>query len=308
MIVKNNLSKFLDVESEKKEKNILFFDFHNLLYRNVHVANFHVPEDTEFEYWKYLMVNSLLTTIKKFKPDEVICAIDAKPSWRKSIYSDYKSRRRMARKKSTVDFDAFFLVANKFMEDIKKSFTNIYFLEIEKAEADDIIAILSKEFIRDSDVIIISSDRDYMQLLKNPNTKLYDPIKKAFVKCINPKKELDLKVITGDKSDDIPAIKPKCGPKTAQKILDAGIEKELTDNNIRENYKRNKILIDFDFIPKDIIESIKEGYNNYDHKTYIGNKIWQFMIDNNIRRFVDDLGYYSTSLRNLNPKDEKTKV
>ena len=80
----SSLSKYL--EKEKQEAlldRVLIFDAHNLIFRTLHVAAHQLPEDLKFNFWKYLLLNSFLTSIKKFSPDRVVFALDSRNNWRK---------------------------------------------------------------------------------------------------------------------------------------------------------------------------------------------------------------------------------
>lgn len=291
----------MEMEKEVPRNNVLIFDWNNLVFRTLHVANFSASDEEIFIYWKYLIINSLFTSIKKFNPSKVIIAIDGLKNWRKEVYTEYKAQRKVSREKSTIDFKEFFKILDSFNKELKEAFSNIHFLKLDEAEADDIIAILTKETLKDlSEVTLISTDKDFIQLLSCRNFKLYNPIKKNFVKSLNPKIDLQLKILTGDKSDNIPSVKNKVGPKTAQKILSAGIDKYKNDELFMENYRRNERLIDFNFIPKSINLKIKKLYESYELKPLNVNVLWKFMIKNRIAKFADDLKSWAPMLIELN--------
>ena len=187
------------------EKKALIFDTHNLIFRTLFVAHHEDPLDLEFKYWKTLMLQSINAAIKKFKPSRVIMALDKGGSWRKEVYSLYKENRKDGRDESPIDFDKFFPILEDFFESFKRVFPNVYVIKVDKCEGDDIIAVLVRDILPDWECICISSDRDMYQLYKNKNYKQYDPIKKIIVNCINPKQYLLVKVIMGDKGDNIPA-------------------------------------------------------------------------------------------------------
>ena len=71
----------------------------------------------------------------------------------------------------------------------------------------------------------------------------------------NPKTDLEIKIIMGDTSDNIPSVFPKCGPKTAEKCVeDPEFFKKKMDNNPEyyAKYELNKKLVNFDNIPEDL--------------------------------------------------------
>ena len=139
-------------------------------------------------------------------------------------------------------------------------------LEYPALEADDCIALTTKHIINkhpDNHIYIIANDMDYLQLAKC-NTKIYDLKFKDITeskKCFkNPEKDLFCKIVAGDKSDNISAIFPKCGIKTAEKYFN---NKELFQQKLKEYpealslYELNRKIIDFEYIPHDI----QEGFN-----------------------------------------------
>lgn len=303
---KNSLSELFSEEDKlvaELQKPVLIFDMFNLAYRTVFSSLYQSPEDNgEFKFWKHLFTNSLFRIIDKFQPSKVILAYDVRNTWRYDHYSGYKQNRKASREKAVVDFDKFFPVLNELKEDIKETFTTIYTLECPKAEADDIIAILVKNIFRSNQNIIISSDKDLNQLLTEKNNKQYDPIGNKMMNCINPKRELDLKVIIGDKSDTIPAIKSRTGRATAEKILKSGLDDFLDkpeNKEIKENYKRNRMLIDFNYIPKDVHNTIINTYSNYQIKDIEGSKIMKFFTKHKLMKLMDEWNTYSPLFKSL---------
>lgn len=298
-----NLDKFLSKSVDDcgyYMDEVLFFDGHNLLFRTVHVADKFNPLDTEFKYWRYLMLNSILTSIKKHKPTKVIIAFDGKEYWRKEIYSEYKAQRAGARKKSPIDFEAFFLVANEFINGLNKLLPNCYILRDNELEADDIIAVGTREvFKKCKSIINISNDKDMNQLLTQPNYKQYDPIKRKFFNCLNPKRDLEVKLLTGDNSDNIPGVVKRCGPSTANSMLDNGLELVMIDEDIKANYERNKALIDFDCIPVRIVNKAKKIIEDYETDDFDIKAVYKYFIDIGFAGYAMDLQDFVPYLRKL---------
>lgn len=137
----------------------------------------------------------------------------------------------------------------------------VLFLEFPQLEADDCIALYSKHILETKphdEIIIITSDMDYMQLIQ-PNLSLYNLKYKNVNNEKNSmgcsKQDLLCKIIMGDKSDNIPSIFPKCGIKTAQKYVYniSKFQKKLEENpEYKARYDINKKIIDFNMIPEDL--------------------------------------------------------
>ncbi len=137
-------------------------------------------------------------------------------------------------------------------------------------EADDCLAILTKDILSkypNSNINIITSDMDYLQLASE-NVSLYDLKFKKLTErkssFNNAEKDLFVKILTGDKSDNIKGVFKKCGPKTACKYFD---NKELFQKKLQETegalerFNLNKKIIDFNEIPEDLVVNFKAAYN-----------------------------------------------
>lgn len=302
------LTKFVQ-KSTTKTGPTLVFDCHNLIFRVLFVAvsqskKFHEDiNETNYYYWKYLFVKSMITTIKQFSPKDVIMALDS-TSWRKEIYPQYKANRKASRDSSLVDFDKFFPVLETFLQELQELLSNYCWLKVDRSEADDIMAILSKEI--PSNVILVSTDRDLNQLLSLPNVKQYNPVEKKFVNLTNPEQALQIKCLTGDKGDNIPAIMPKCGPVKAAKFLSEGLITVTSNSILMANYTRNKQLIDFNFIPIDIQKSIKESYHKYSYKPIEGRKIFNFFVKHKMSSMLDEMTDFVDIVKNTSSKCEST--
>jgi len=287
-------------------KNIVLLDYHNLMYRVLYVSEFDENNmgNEDFSYWKHLMINSIFHILREFSPDEIVVALDSKSPWRKKYLKEYKSNRKEKRDKSNIDFKKFYDVSNKFLYDMRNVITNFKYVYVDTAEADDVIAVLIKEKYSPRDnKVVISSDKDMHQLLKFDNVKIFNPIEKKFKSPINCEKELILKIITGDRSDNIPAIKERCGIKTAEKILNEGLEeffeREEDGETYRFNYQRNKMLIDFDSIPHEVYNDILIEYENNKIKKINLNNFEKFLVDNKCLKLSKEISEHRELLRKL---------
>lgn len=284
----------------KKKPNLLVIDMYNLIFRTLYTAHKEDPLDKNFILWKSMMVERILDYIDFFKSDKVILAIDDRNYWRKEIYSDYKKGRSSARAKSKIDFEKFWPVMEKFFGELRESMGFIYYLKVEKCEADDIIAVLTKERWSSFNIVCLSNDSDLHQLYKYKYYRQYNPLKNIFYKPLNPKKDLLIKILTGDKSDFIPNVQFRCGKVKAQKFIDEGLDNVFKkDAEIEENFKRNKQLIDLDLIPSKYVRKIIDIYDNYNINTYNGRKMFDFLTDNKLRGVIENLESHSKRLMDL---------
>ena len=177
--------------------------------------------------------------------------------WRQSIYPEYKATR---------DKDDGFLGGPFFKmaydEDLFIIGGAKAILKHPKLEADDCIAITVKQLLQaepDCKIYIIASDKDYLQLASD-RVQIYTLAFKNISesKSSHGNKEMDLfcKIVMGDVSDNIKAIIPKCGPKTALKLYENRdlFEEKLKDPVVKNNYERNRILVDFNYIPEQYVK------------------------------------------------------
>ena len=182
--------------------------------------------------------------------------------WRVNLYSKYKDNR-IKNTKNLNPYTFFKLVFEEHL--FQKTLENLMMVENENLECDDCLAICAK-YIQtktpNSRIFIIASDKDYMQLY-NDKVNIYDLRYKSVVNNKSslgcPKKDLLLKIINGDKSDNIPCIFGRTNNKETKKCMeniDYFYELLNKYDKVLEQYKLNKRLIDFNEIPKNLRNNI----------------------------------------------------
>lgn len=248
---------------------------------------------------RHIVLNTLRNNIKKFKEyNEVIICCDSRNYWRKKYYKHYKSHRKEIREKSALDWNLIFKTLNQIKQDLREYFP-YKVVEVDGAEADDVIAVLTSRHSMSESVLILSSDSDYKQLHQYKNVKQYNPTLGVYVKSHDPVSELTEKVIKGDRGDNIPNIlsnddvfltKTRQKPITAkllQSLLNSNVESQLTEEQLL-NYKRNRILIDFNFIPLDIKTNIIAEYENVTPSPR--KNIYKYMVKNKLSMLLEHIG------------------
>ncbi len=170
----------------------------------------------------YGFCNMLLRLLSDVKPKWMAVAFDkSRKTFRTEMFADYKGQR----KPTPSELSEQFPLARKVLEAM-----NIAVLEIDNYEADDIIGTFAAHSPKEAEIIIVTGDRDELQLLDErtkvyftkrgiSDIKVYD--KQAFAddyEGLEPKQLIDLKGLMGDTSDNIPGI-PGVGPKTALKLI-----------------------------------------------------------------------------------------
>ena len=275
---------------------VLIFDISNLMMRCL-FAQIPSPTETKFKEFKMTFLSSFMKVIKDNAPDKVI-AVEDSESWRKEIYPDYKANRAAKRDSSVIDFDVFFPVFTEFLEKLQKCFGNIQFMKVPRAEADDIIAVLVKNK-PEWDIINVSSDKDFYQLFAYRNYRQFDGVKHEFIECINPEQELLVKIILGDKGDNVPGLKRGVGPVKAMALVNENLDKWLDEQCLRERYELNTKLISFKCIPKDIEISIMNCLNEFVPGKFLGKEYFKFIQLEGLPGLISTYSEYSEAIKKL---------
>jgi 5'-3' exonuclease len=179
--------------------------------------------------------------------------------WRTELFPKYKANRANGTEDGFMGGPFFKMVYEEelFVKGGAKAI-----LKHNKLEADDCIAISVKLLTAkypDCSIYIITSDKDYLQL-NSHNVHLFNLAFKNIAEnkssTGDAKRDLEIKIIMGDTSDNIPSAFPKCGPKTAQKCIEDPefFKKKMAGNpDYFKQYELNKKIVDFNNIPEDLV-------------------------------------------------------
>jgi hypothetical protein len=244
---------------------------------------------------RHMVLNIIRNHVKNFKAEygEVVLCCDNRKYWRKEFFPFYKANRKKNRDKSDLDWHLIFDMLSKFKQELKDNFP-YKVLDIEGAEADDIIGTLVPRQAPHEKVLILSSDGDFLQLQKYPNVKQYNPSQKKYVKSENPALELKEKIIRGDKGDGIPNmfspsdcfVRDLRQKPITQKTLDKYLNEDVKNFSHDEivNFGRNQTLIDLTFIPQEIKEKI---INTYEETKPAKGKLLNYFIEHKLKNLME---------------------
>jgi 5'-3' exonuclease len=248
---------------------------------------------------RHMILNSVRMYRSQFTEEygEVVLAYDSKHYWRRDFFPNYKASRRKGREKSDLDWDAIFEVLNKIKAEFKDNLPYKY-LEVYGAEADDIIATLVKN--KKEPIMIVSGDKDFIQLQKYSDVNQFSPILKKYVNGYNPDTYIKEHILKGDTSDGVPnVLSPdntfvdglRQKPLTKKKIeswLNANID-DLPDE-VKRNYQRNETLISLDKIPSELETEINEVFDN----APCGNrsKLLNYFIQSRLKNLTETIGEF----------------
>lgn len=296
---------------------MIIVDFHQVVISNLQMQMKGNAKRSNPEA-KSLIMHMILTTVlsykKKFGKEygQIVIATDSKKYWRKEVFPLYKGHRKRDREKSDVDWEFIFECMNEAKDAFRQYFP-YKVLEVEGAEADDIIACLASYSqshglrqvgVLDAEpepLMIVSSDTDFMQLQKYSNVKQWSPMQKKMLKPTTSLKAFTVEhICTGDAGDGIPNI---CSPenslfdKIRQKpfkkdrlpdFINRGIDACVNEDEKRR-YQLNERLIDFGHIPKSLYNEI---INEYESQTPKGGKqtVFNYLMMNRMRHLIENAG------------------
>ena len=222
---------------------------------------------------RHMVLNSLRAHKVKFSAEygEMVIACDDKNYWRKQVYPYYKANRKKEREASELDWNTLFESLNNIRQELKDYFP-YKVIQVEHAEADDIIAVLVKEYNHLGKLLILSGDKDFGQLQKYPNVTQYSPVLKKYISCTNPDLFLKEHILKGDSSDGIPnflsednvfVMGIRQSPVTSKKLAGWILQEpeQFCNEAMLRNYKRNQRLIDLEFVPDETKTQTLEQYN-----------------------------------------------
>ena len=251
---------------------------------------------------RHMILNSLRMYRQSFFEDygELVICYDSKHYWRRDYYPEYKASRKKTRDSSGHDWDDIFEFLNMMKEEIKDNFP-YKVLEVYGAEADDIIATLCHELEFDNGkTLILSGDKDFVQLQKYRNVTQYSPITKKFVNGIDPNEYLYEHILKGDTGDGVPnVLSPdntfvdglRQKPLSKKKIAEwAGpmCEQMLPNEEVKRNYQRNKKLIDLTESPNELFIECKKAYD--DAPEGDRSKLLNYFIKNRLQELMSNIG------------------
>jgi hypothetical protein len=266
---------------------------------------------------KNLIRHVTLSTIKSYKKKygkeygELVICCDGRKYWRKEFFEQYKGSRKKNRDASDLDWKLIFDTLSEMREDIAKHFP-WRVIHVDRAEADDVIAVMSKwlqenQLVQEGlveetqKVLILSSDKDFKQLQLYPTVKQWSPMQKKYITATKQEiRDFMIEhIVKGDTGDGVPNIlskddvfmvgerqKPMSAKRLAE-FIDKGFDACKNDDE-RRNWHRNATLVDFQFIPEDVQKSIVD--------TYLSNKpngdkmtVMNYLMEHRCRLLLEEL-------------------
>ena len=252
------------------------------------------------EMVRHMILNSVRLYRSMFheKYGEVVITYDSRAYWRKEIFPQYKANRKKTRDSDGKDWNKIFGLLNDVKAEINE-FLPYKVLETYGAEADDIIGVLCKKY-QDEKIMIISGDKDFIQLHKYSNVRQYSPITKKHINGVDPVVYIKEHILKGDRSDGIPnVLSPdhtftdalRQRPLTSKRIESIlAQEIEELDDEVKRNYQRNDKLINLDNIPEKLEEKILDDFN----VATCGDrsKLLNYFIEKRLKNLTEQIGEF----------------
>ena len=249
---------------------------------------------------RHMILNSVRMYRQQFNKDygEVVLTYDSRHYWRREYFPNYKASRRKGRENDKEKWDKIFGILNKIKSEFKDNLPYKY-LEVYGAEADDIIATLCKSN-QNEKIMIVSGDKDFIQLHKYPNVKQYSPIVKKFVNGHNPTTYIKEHILKGDTSDGVPNVlspdntfvdsirQRPLGRKKIETWLDIHID-DLPEE-VKRNYQRNAMLINLDNIPDELEKEIMVEYK--EAPCGDRSKLLNYFIQSRLKNLTNEIGEF----------------
>jgi 5'-3' exonuclease len=275
---------------------MIIVDFQQVMISNLmaQIGN-HTNIQIEESLFRHMVLNSLRSYRQKFKEyGELVIACDDKNFWRRQVFPYYKANRKKARDKSELDWTTIFEYFGKLKAEIRDHFP-YRMIQIDTAEADDVIATLVFRSSLDEKIMILSGDKDFIQLHKYPNVKQYDPVRKKMIHSDDPNRYLFEHILRGDAGDGVPNIlsdddtfvtDKRQKPMTQKKIDEFFYDKMNTQ--MQRNWNRNQQLIDLGCIPENIMKAVIDKYNEEGGKDR--SKLFNYFIAYNLKNMMESVG------------------
>jgi 5'-3' exonuclease len=290
------------------KKRIALVDFSGIYYANALPMCYDKIAEGKIDYneieplLRHKLFKSLLLLTRKLNialSDIVICC-DGRGNWREMFNPYYKQGRKESKEESEINFNELARLQNNFLNDLKVLNFNV--VKIAKMEGDDIVASIvakNKYTNKYKEVVVVSNDKDLVQLLEYPNVHIYASRKDTVIYYdkqvtfnnedretiyeqleMSPKRFLMRQILFGDKTDGVPNVKNPIdfyvnGEGRAKGLGDKEFEKEfpksLDDNSIQKvlkNYNTKRIAQNTEMID---LKHIPDFYQRVAYRLFVAN-------------------------------------
>lgn len=281
----------------------ILMDFNQVILASLFQAvGNHTNIDIDENVIRHMFLNSVRMNRKKFNQEygEIIICADGKNTWRRDAYPYYKANRKKTRDKSDLDWNKVFNIMNVIRDEMREFFP-YKVIHIDHCEADDIIGTIIHSEGTEMNTgaekyLVLSADKDFIQLQTYANVDQYDPIRKRWLTDNNPTQFLEEHIIKGDSGDGVPnilspdnclAVGERQKPMTQKRMaLYRGTNENMDEETIAR-YNRNKKMIDLNEVPQKYKDMIMAEYTR--EETVGRSQLFNFFITKKLKNLVSDI-------------------
>jgi hypothetical protein len=276
----------------------------------------HTNIEVEENLLRHMVLNALRIYKNKFSAEygELVICCDDKDYWRKKSFPYYKAHRKAARDKSDLDWQQIFSALNNIRDELRDHF-GYRFVKVDHAEADDIIGTLCYEYGvelwpsqddgRDpfwDKILILSGDKDFMQLQRFVNVDQYDPVRKRKLRSDKPDKYLQEHILKGDRGDGVPNFisagdvfmtggrqKPLRSSKL-NKLLEVSFDEmeNFLQGDEKAGWIRNRTLVDLAFTPEEIKNKVLKEFEKVPAK----NSLFNYFVEHKLKNLMEHISEF----------------
>ena len=283
---------------------MIIVDFNQVMISNLmmQIGN-HTNIPIEEGLFRHMVINSLRSYKQKFGQEygEMVIACDDKNYWRKQVFPYYKANRKKSRDASEINWTQVFECFNKIKAEIKENFP-YRVVQVEHAEADDIIASIVMQYGVEPPalgprILILSGDKDFVQLQTYANVKQYDPVRKKWIAHNNPVGYLYEHICKGDMGDGIPNIlsdddtfvsSKRQKPMTQKRLDELAATTIDSSHPLWRNWSRNAQLVNLQCVPKEIRDQVLSKYDEESGKDR--SKLFNYFISYKLKNMMESIG------------------
>lgn len=251
---------------------------------------------------RHIVLNCYRSYRQKFAKEygELVICQDSGSSWREAYFPHYKANRRKSRRDDPAKWAKFFSIMNNIRTEVAEVFPYKN-MKVPHCEADDIIGVLTKNCAGTEPILILSGDKDFIQLHLYPKVKQYSPLQKKFVTDPSPSNFLKEHILKGDSSDGVPNILSDDDVFVAENKRQTPVTQKRTNEVLEHlsktgkvadkysvNWDRNDTLINLLNIPMEHQDQIMVEWEKPNGTSRA--KILDYMINKGLRNLMSDIG------------------
>ena len=290
---------------------MILVDLNQVMISNL-MAQIHGRGDVDVDegLLRHMILNTLRFNRVKFneKYGELVICCDDTNNWRKKLFPYYKAHRKKNRDESDYDWPHIFNCLNNVRDELKEFFP-YKVIQVDTAEADDVIGVLchkyGKQLGEGEPILILSGDKDFVQLQKFVNVDQYDPVRKRKINSKDPFDYLIEHIAKGDRGDGIPNCLSKDDvfvsggrqkpmrattlTKIKEAVLQAEIDPDLWEHDWFDGFHRNRALIDLQFTPSEINEQVMDQFNSQNKDR---GKLFNYFVKKKLNNLIENISEF----------------